>query len=88
MQKLYFPDDLAGTLNLPVQSDGIIAGVSALCSAILGGRPFLQSQISEWLQKSQGGSIQTIGLRRALLATYTDRNGELPANKWSTIELD
>ncbi|KAJ5665821.1 uncharacterized protein N7477_008269 [Penicillium maclennaniae] len=77
IQKVYFSDDLTGTSNSPVRSDDIIAGVSALCWAILGGRPFLQSQISEWLSKSQGGSIQTIGLRRALLATYTDRNDEL-----------
>ncbi|OQD72946.1 hypothetical protein PENDEC_c018G04184 [Penicillium decumbens] len=74
IQKLYFPDDLAGTFISPVGSNGVIAGVAALCSAIIGDRPFLKSQVLEWLSKSQGGSIQTIGLRRALLATYNDRN--------------
>ncbi|KAJ5133839.1 hypothetical protein N7526_005204 [Penicillium atrosanguineum] len=86
IQKLYFPDDLAGTLKSPDKSDDIIAGVSALCSAILGGRPFLQSQVSEWLSKSQGGSIQTIGLRRALLATYNDQNDELGSLLMRSLE--
>lgn len=81
IQKLYFPGDIAGTFISPVGSNGVIAGVAALCSAIIGDRPFLKSQVLEWLSKSQGGSIQTIGLRRALLATYNDRNGEFDAEE-------
>ncbi|KAJ5190638.1 uncharacterized protein N7498_009623 [Penicillium cinerascens] len=77
IQKHYFKDDFAGIFRSPAESQSVIAGVAALCSAIIGDRPFLKSQISEWLSKSQGGSIQTIGLRRALLATYSDRNDEL-----------
>jgi telomere length regulation protein len=84
IQKLYFPDDLAGTSTSPVGSNGVITGVAALCSAIIGDRPFLKSQVSEWLSKSQGGSIQTIGLRRALLATYNDRNGEFHTDEWKS----
>lgn len=82
IQKHYFQDDFAGTFSSPAESQSVITGVAALCSAIIGDRPFLKSQLSEWLSKSQGGSIQTIGLRRALLATYKDRNGEFPADRY------
>lgn len=75
IQKRYFSADISGDFEQLAVQNEIVTGVSALCSAIIGGRPSLKNQISEWLSKSQGGSIQTIGLRRALLATYHDSGG-------------
>lgn len=56
----------------------IVSSVAALCSAIIGDRSLLKNQTFEWLSKSQGGSIQTIGLRRALLASCRDSSGMFP----------
>ncbi|KAE8352543.1 telomere length regulation protein-domain-containing protein [Aspergillus coremiiformis] len=51
----------------------LVNGVAALCSIIIGERQHIQSQLLDWLSKGQGGSIQTIGLRRALLANFADQ---------------
>ncbi|KAJ5613259.1 hypothetical protein N7510_006453 [Penicillium lagena] len=76
VQKKHFSEELAGTITQPFAPDEIVKGVAALCATIIGNRPFLKSQILEWLSKSQGGSIQTLGLRRALLATLANQEGE------------
>ena len=54
-----------------------VNGVAGLCSSIIGERQHIQTQLLDWLSKGQGGSIQTIGLRRALLASFADQNGKL-----------
>lgn len=60
-----------------------IKGVAAVISTILSSRPDLESQVVEWLSKSQGGSINTLELRRAILATSSNRGGKfaLPKRK-------
>ncbi|KNG89075.1 hypothetical protein ANOM_002938 [Aspergillus nomiae NRRL 13137] len=50
-----------------------VNGVAGLCSSIIGERQHIQTQLLDWLSKGQGGSIQTIGLRRALLASFADQ---------------
>ncbi|KAE8319412.1 telomere length regulation protein-domain-containing protein [Aspergillus transmontanensis] len=50
-----------------------VNGVAGLCSSIIGEREHIKAQLLDWLSKGQGGSIQTIGLRRALLASFTDQ---------------
>lgn len=77
IQKKYFPGDLSGTSSFSAGAKELVTGVATLCSIILGDRVFLRSQVTEWLEKGQGGSIQTMGLRRALLATYTGDSGKL-----------
>lgn len=75
IQKKYFSEDLSGVGSSAAPNE-IITGAATLCSAIIGDRIFLRNQITEWLAKSQGGSIQTVGLRRALSATFTDQSGK------------
>lgn len=77
IQKRYFSPDIFGDFENLAANSEVISSVAALCSAIIGDRQFLRNQISEWLSKSQGGSIHTIGLRRALLASYHDSSGML-----------
>ncbi|EIT77063.1 telomere length regulation protein-domain-containing protein [Aspergillus flavus] len=48
-----------------------VNGVAGLCSSIIGEREHIKAQLLDWLSKGQGGSIQTTGLRRALLASFT-----------------
>lgn len=76
VQKRYFSDDLSESSKQADASNSVISGVAALCQVIIADRPFLKDQILGWLSKSQGGSIQTIGLRRALLALYNNSAGE------------
>lgn len=71
-QKKHFLGELPGMVGQPTSPSEVIKGVAALCSEVIGDRPFLKIQVMDWLSKSQGGSIQTLGLRRALLATYND----------------
>ncbi|OOF99498.1 hypothetical protein ASPCADRAFT_138021 [Aspergillus carbonarius ITEM 5010] len=52
-------------------SEKVISSVAALCSVLISKRPHLQSHLIDWLSKGQGGSINTVGLRRALLAILT-----------------
>ncbi|GLI78396.1 telomere binding protein [Penicillium ochrochloron] len=77
VQKKYFSDDLSEAFRQSDASNDVIAGVAALCKVIIADRPFLKDQILGWLSKSQGGSIQTIGLRRALLTIYGDSTDTL-----------
>ncbi|CAL5868119.1 uncharacterized protein PFLUO_LOCUS2343 [Penicillium psychrofluorescens] len=77
VQKKHFSEELAGTITQPFTPDEIVNGVAALCAIVIGNRPFLKSQVLDWLSKSQGGSIQTLGLRRALLATLATQEDAL-----------
>lgn len=83
MQRKHFSDDLSGTKGQSIAPSEPIKGVAALISTIISSRPDLESQVVEWLSKSQGGSISTLGLRRALLATYSNCGGKfaLPKEK-------
>ena len=83
VQKKYFSGDLSEPSGQPDASNSIITGVAALCKIIIADRPFLKHQVLGWLSKSQGGSIQTIGLCRALLATYSDSAGKVGSNSWT-----
>lgn len=58
-------------------SNEVVNGVAALCSIILRGHTNLQAQLVDSLSKGQGGSIQTTGLRRAVLATFAHQQGNL-----------
>lgn len=53
-----------------------VNGVAGLCSSIIGEREHIKAQLLDWLSKGQGGSIQTTGLRRALLASFTYQKGK------------
>ncbi|KAL2840690.1 telomere length regulation protein-domain-containing protein [Aspergillus pseudoustus] len=65
VEKKYF---LAGSADRKkTTSDQSVNAVAALCTVILSKRSNLESQLVEWLSKGQGGSIQTTGLRRAVL---------------------
>ncbi|KAE8379877.1 telomere length regulation protein-domain-containing protein [Aspergillus bertholletiae] len=50
-----------------------VGGIAALCYTIIGERQHIRTQILDWLSKGQGGSIHSIGLRRALLALFSDQ---------------
>lgn len=63
-------------MGQPIAPSEPIKGVATLICTIISSRPDLESQVVEWLSKSQGGSISTLGLRRALLATYSSRGGK------------
>lgn len=66
--------------EIPTQEDPTssqtICGIAALCSSVITNRTHLESQVTDWLSKGQDGSIQNVGLRRALLVNFADRTGE------------
>ena len=70
IQKTHFSDEITSGLRSPLVPGGSIAGVATLCAIVIGDRPSLKGQILDWLARSQGGSIHTISLRRALVALY------------------
>ncbi|KAG0161002.1 hypothetical protein PDIDSM_8535 [Penicillium digitatum] len=76
VQRRHFSDDFSETVGQSINPEPI-KGVAALISAFISSRPDLESQVVEWLSKSHGGSINTLGLRRALLATFIDRGSVL-----------
>ncbi|KAJ5835473.1 hypothetical protein N7447_001499 [Penicillium robsamsonii] len=77
IQRKHFSDDLSGIVSPSLTPSKSIEGVAALISAVISSRPGLEIQVMEWLSKSQGGSINTLGLRRALLATCSNRGDVL-----------
>ncbi|KAJ5513647.1 hypothetical protein N7463_003199 [Penicillium fimorum] len=77
IQRKHFSDDLSGTVSPSLTPSESIEGVAALISAVISSHPGLEIQVMEWLSKSQGGSINTLGLRRALLATCSNRGDVL-----------
>lgn len=69
IEKKHFSEELSG-----VQEDTAsetINDIAALCAAVIGNRPYLEARVLEWLSKGQGGSINTAGLRRAILAVFS-----------------
>lgn len=76
VQRKHFSVDLSGSVGQPMTSTVTVGKVAALCSAVLNRRLNLEALVTEWLCKSQGGSITTLGLRRALLAIYSNRIGK------------
>ncbi|KAJ5277125.1 hypothetical protein N7524_003278 [Penicillium chrysogenum] len=77
IQRKHFLNDLSDTVGQSITPSEPIKGVAGLISVMISSRPELESQIVEWLSKSQGGSINTLGLRRALLATLSNRSSVL-----------
>ncbi|OQD82806.1 hypothetical protein PENANT_c019G05656 [Penicillium antarcticum] len=73
VQRNHFSDDLSGSVDQSTTSLETVKGVAALCSLLISKRPELETHVLEWLSKSQGGSISTLGLRRALLASFSNR---------------
>ena len=76
--KKYFSEEVTGFMGSYKNSSEKVNGVATLCSMFIGGRPHLEAQIVDWLATGQGGSIQTIGLRRAILANFANNKGMLP----------
>ena len=66
--------------EIPMEEDPIssqtVGGIAALCSTILTNRLHLEARLIDWLSKGQGGSIHTVGLRRALVVNFADKAGE------------
>ncbi|KAJ5773876.1 hypothetical protein N7457_008772 [Penicillium paradoxum] len=73
VQRKHFSDDLSGAVGQSVTPSETIRGVASLCSTLISSQPDLGTHVMEWLAKSQGGSVTTLGLRRALLATFSNR---------------
>lgn len=76
IQKKFFSEDPSESGAMSDLTSPIIASVAALCKLLVMDRPFLREQIMNWLSKGQGGSIYTVGLRRAILSTFNDCAGE------------
>ncbi|CAG8265654.1 unnamed protein product [Penicillium salamii] len=70
VQRKYFSDDLSGSVGQPMAPSETIKAVAALSYIVLTSRSNSKALVIEWLSKSQGGPISTLGLRRALLAPY------------------
>lgn len=74
IEKKYLSEEILTEEN-PTSSQ-TVGGIAALCSTILTNRPHLEAQVIDWLSKGQGGSIQTIGLRRAFVVNFANTAGE------------
>lgn len=74
IEKRFLSEDIL--MKADPASTQTISGVATLCSNIISNRPHVEGQIADWLSKGQGGSIQTVGLRRALLAIFADNTGK------------
>jgi telomere length regulation protein len=75
IQRKHFSDEVpgfAGGYQIPNET---VRGVATLLSMLIGERSQLEGQIADWLSAGQGGSIHTIGLRRAILANFASRKG-------------
>lgn len=59
-----------------IKESDVINGVAAFCANFISNSQVLESQLKDWLSTGQGGCIQSIGLRRALLAAFSERKGE------------
>lgn len=74
IEKKYLPDRPSSDEQDNTPSE-LVGDIAALCSVLVHNRAHLQAQLTEWLSKGQGGSIRTVGLRRALLANMMDKPG-------------
>ena len=73
--KKYFSEEVTGFMGSYKNSSEKVNGIATLCSMLIGGRPHLETQVADWLATGQGGSIQSIGLRRAILANFANSKG-------------
>lgn len=78
IQSTYFGLEETVELENSTTSPEIVAGAAALCSSVIGGRPLLESQVTNLLLTNPHLTLFTVGFRRALLATYSDCDGRLP----------
>ncbi|EHA22924.1 hypothetical protein ASPNIDRAFT_174765 [Aspergillus niger ATCC 1015] len=67
LEKRHFSGEIPGD-SANNTSGQVVSSVAALCSNAVSKRLDLQGQIVDWLSKGQGGSIHSLGLRRALVA--------------------
>lgn len=81
IQKTHFSDEIPGFRGSYQTSNETVGGVATLLSMIIGERPHLESQVADWLSVGQGGSIQTAGLRRAILTNFANRKGDPESNQ-------
>lgn len=75
IEKKYFSNEIAGFVENYNDSNETVNSVATLCSIFIGNRPHMEAQIADWLAMGQGGSIQTIGLRRAILVNFARSKG-------------
>ncbi|KAL4977598.1 telomere length regulation protein-domain-containing protein [Aspergillus desertorum] len=71
IEKRYFYTESLSVNGMDL--DQPIDGVTALCSVLISKRANLESQLLEWLSKGKGGSIQSISLRRAIIANLAHK---------------
>lgn len=75
IEKTHFPaQSLVGS---EMDLDQPIDGVAALCSVLIPKRDDLEAQLVDWLAKGQGGSVQTLALRRAIIVNLSYRTGKI-----------
>lgn len=74
LEKKQFSGEIPGD-SASNTSGQVVSSVAALCSMAVSKRSHLRSQIIDWLSKGQGGSIHSLGLRRALVATLAQEEG-------------
>ncbi|PYH94178.1 hypothetical protein BO71DRAFT_450216 [Aspergillus ellipticus CBS 707.79] len=72
IEKKHFSSEIPGDKTTDASGE-VVSSVAAVCSVIIQGRSALQSQLIDWLAKGQGGSIYTFGLRRSLLAYFSQQ---------------
>ncbi|KAL4762546.1 telomere length regulation TEL2 family protein [Aspergillus foveolatus] len=65
IEKRYFSTESFSGNEMDLR--GPIDGVAALCSVLISKRAILENQLVDWLSNGQGGSIQTVSLRRAII---------------------
>ncbi|KAF9883286.1 telomere binding protein [Aspergillus nanangensis] len=76
IEKKFFSGEYSGDIKNNASSL-VVSSVAALCSRLVGNRLPLQHQLLDWLSKGQGGSIQTAGMRRAIIASFARNQGHL-----------
>lgn len=74
LEKRHFSGEIPGD-SANNTSGQVVSSVAALCSNAVSKRLDLQGQIVDWLSKGQGGSIHSLGLRRALVAILAQQEG-------------
>ncbi|KAL4882653.1 telomere length regulation protein-domain-containing protein [Aspergillus karnatakaensis] len=75
IEKNHLKSDAFGENELELTQP--ISGVAALCSILISKRANLEGQLMDWLSSGQGGSIQTVGLRRAIIVNLGHQTGSI-----------
>ncbi|GLB06870.1 telomere binding protein [Aspergillus tubingensis] len=76
LEKKQFSGEIPGD-SASNTSGQVVSSVAALCSIAVSKRSHLQGQIIDWLSKGQGGSIHSLGLRRALVAALAQEEDSI-----------